>query len=51
MSASAHVQSIQALDDLKGALGRFSGEAQAVLGAADQEIRRTLDWLQERLNY
>jgi hypothetical protein len=51
MSASAHVQSIQALDDLKGALGRFRGEAQEALGAAEQEICRTLDWLQERLNH
>lgn len=51
MSASAHVQSIQALDDLKGALSRFRGEAQEILGAAAQEIRRTLDWLQERLNH
>jgi len=51
MSASAHVQSIQALDDLKGALGCFRGEAQEALGAAEQEIRRTQDWLQERLNY
>jgi hypothetical protein len=51
MSTSAHVQSIQALDELKGALGRFRGEAQEVLNAAEQEIRRTLDWLQERLNH
>jgi hypothetical protein len=51
MSISAHVQSIQALDELKGALGRFRGEAQEVLNAAEQEIRRTLDWLQERLNH
>ena len=51
MSSSAHVQSIQALEDLKGALGRFSGEAQEALGAAEQEIRRTLDWLHERLNH
>jgi len=51
MSSSANVQSIQALEDLKGALGRFSGEAQEALGAAEQEIRRTLDWLHERLNH
>jgi hypothetical protein len=41
MNASAHVQSIQALSDLKGALGRFSGEAQEVLRATEQEIWRT----------
>jgi hypothetical protein len=51
MSLSAQVRSIQALEDLKGALGRFGGEAQMALQAAEQEIRRTLDWLQERLNY
>jgi len=51
MSPSAQVQSIQALDDLKGALGRFAGESQEALQAAEQEIRRTLDWLQERLNH
>jgi DNA repair exonuclease SbcCD ATPase subunit len=51
MSLSAQVQSIQALDDLKGALGRFAGEGQEALQAAEQEIRRTLDWLQERLNH
>ena len=51
MSLSAHVRSIQALEDLKGALGRFDGEAQMALQAAEQEVRRTLDWLQERLNY
>ena len=51
MSLSAQVRSIQALGDLKGALGRFGGEAQMALQAAEQEIRCTLDWLQERLNY
>jgi len=51
MTPSAQVQSIQALDDLKGALGRFAGESQEALQAAEQEIRRTLDWLQERLNH
>ncbi len=45
MSPSAHVQSIQALSDLKDALGRFSGEAQEALNAAEMEIRRTFDWL------
>jgi DNA repair exonuclease SbcCD ATPase subunit len=51
MRLSAQVRSIQALEDLKGALGRFGCEAQMALQAAEQEIRRTLDWLQERLNY
>jgi len=51
VSLSVHVRSIQALEDLKSALGRFGGEAQMALQAAEQEIRRTLDWLQERLKY
>ncbi|MGB0383839.1 MAG: hypothetical protein ACPGWR_03365 [Ardenticatenaceae bacterium] len=48
MSQSANVRSIQALSDLRGALGRFSGEAQTSLNAAQLEIRRTLEWLAER---
>ena len=51
MSASANVRSIQSIDDLKASLTRFGGEAQEALSAADQEIRRTMDWLQERLNH
>jgi predicted nucleic acid-binding Zn-ribbon protein len=51
MSPSANVQSVQALADLKAALARFSGEAREVLLAVEQEIRRTFDWLQERLNH
>ena len=51
MSPSALVRSIQALDDLKGGLRRFTGEAQETLQAAEQEIRRTEEWLQERFNH
>jgi len=51
MSQSANVRSVQALGELKGALSCFQGEAQDALQAAEQEIRRTLDWLQERLNH
>ncbi|MBC7264333.1 MAG: hypothetical protein H5T64_08225 [Chloroflexi bacterium] len=51
MSSGANVRAIQALDDLKGALNRFAGEAQEVLQAAEQDIRRTEEWLQERLNH
>ncbi len=49
MATSANVLSIQALQDLKAALARFGGEAQEALDAARPEIRRTLDWLSERL--
>ncbi|MFQ5342053.1 MAG: hypothetical protein ACE5F6_10960 [Anaerolineae bacterium] len=48
MSPSANVLAIHALEELKVALGRFGGEAQAALRTAEQEIRRTLEWLQER---
>ncbi len=48
---SAHVRSIQALDDLKAAFSRFGYEAQEALNATEIELRRTLDWLQERFNY
>jgi len=51
MSSGANVQAIQALDDLKGGLNRFAGEAQEVLQAAEQALRQTEEWLQERLNH
>lgn len=51
MSQSANLRSLQTLEDLKSALGRFRGEAQEALLAIEQEIRRTLDWLQERQNH
>ena len=51
MGMAANVLSIQALDDLKTALARFGGEAQAALAAAEIEIQRTLRWLAERLRY
>lgn len=49
--SSAHVLSIQALADLKAAFSRFGHEAQEAINATEIELRRTLDWLQERLNY
>jgi len=49
MSESANVRAIHTIRDLQTALGRFSGEANESLMAADQEIRRTMEWLQERL--
>ena len=48
---SAHVLSIQVLEEFKGQLTRFNAQAQEILNATEIEIRRTLDWLQERLNY
>ncbi len=51
MAASANVFAIHVLEELRGALNRFGGEAQGSLSAAELEIRRTFDWLQERLNH
>ncbi len=48
---SAYVLSIQALEEFKGHLTRFNAQAQEILNATEIEIRRTRDWLQERLNY
>lgn len=48
MSAQANVLAIHALDELRGALNRFGGEAQQTLAAASQETRRVLEWLVER---
>jgi len=51
MGQAVHVESIEALKDLDASLGRFVSEAHEALSAADLEIRRTLDWLQERLRH
>jgi hypothetical protein len=48
MSSSANVLAINALEELKGALNRFGSEAREALNAAELELQRTLDWLQER---
>jgi hypothetical protein len=51
MSPSANVLSIQKLEDLRSALGRFGGEAQEALNATAQELQRTFEWLRERQTY
>ncbi|MEW6403836.1 MAG: hypothetical protein AB1649_18730 [Chloroflexota bacterium] len=51
MGEQANVLAINALAELKGVLSHFSGDAQETLQAVEHEIRRILDWLQERLNY
>jgi DNA repair exonuclease SbcCD ATPase subunit len=51
MSQSARVSSIEAVKAFREALCTFSEDAQRALCAADQEIRRTLDGLQARLQY
>ncbi len=49
--SSAHVLSIQALAEFKSTLNRFNAETLEAFNATEIEIRRTADWLQERLNY
>lgn len=51
MSASANVRSIQALSDFRGAWARFGSEAYESLKATEMQIRRTQEWLAERLRH
>lgn len=51
MSASANVKAIEALESLRQSLMRFQHEAASAMNAAALEIKRTLDWLQERLRF
>jgi hypothetical protein len=51
MSAPAHVTSIEALGELRAALCTFTAAAVDALYAADAEILRTVDWLDEQVAY
>jgi hypothetical protein len=51
MSGPAHVTSIEALGELRAALCTFTAAGVDALGAADAEIRRTVDWLDQQLVY
>jgi len=51
MSPSANVLAIHAIEELKGALGVFTDQAQDALRAVEGGIRRTMEYLQERLAY
>jgi hypothetical protein len=51
MSLSAQVTSIDALKELRVRLCEFGVDAQQALDANRMEIRRTFDWLEERLRY
>ena len=51
MTQSARVSSIDALKALHATLARFGPEAREALGAAEIEIRRVFDYLEERLKY
>src|SRR4051794_21683772 len=46
MSNQADVRSIEALEDLRVALGLFADDALAALGGVEMEVRRTIQWLQ-----
>ncbi|WP_165245904.1 hypothetical protein [Paludisphaera soli] len=47
MSSQAEVHSIDALREFRVALSLYGDDVQAALGAADAEIRRTVQWLQQ----
>src|SRR3989442_38120 len=51
MSSTVNVHSVEVVDNLRGSYSRFQTEAQEILQAAEQEIRRTEEWLQARLAY
>jgi chromosome segregation ATPase len=51
MSQSARVNSLDALKALHAALARYVPEAQEALGAAEIEIRRTFEFLEDQLKH
>lgn len=51
MSPTAKVKSIDAIQEWKSSLKRFVDETWQLLRSAEQKIRRTEEWLQERSNY
>ena len=51
MAEKAHVQAIQALDDLRAALVQFRGETEAALREMEAAIHRVIHYLGERETY
>ena len=51
MSGSANVTSIESLGQLRAALCTFGEKAADALLAADAEIHRTVDWLDDQIGY
>lgn len=49
--STVEVRSIDALEDLQTSLIRYADQAQATLEAAQRELQRTLDWLDERVRH
>jgi hypothetical protein len=51
MGLSARVTSIETVEKFRNALCEFAKEAKDSLGAAEMQIRRTFDWIAERLKH
>jgi hypothetical protein len=51
MSTSANVTSVESLSELRAALCGFGAKASEALLAADAELHRTADWLEEQLKF
>jgi hypothetical protein len=51
MGRSARVTSIETVERFRNALCEFAKDAKDSLGAVDMQIRRTFDWLTERLKH
>jgi hypothetical protein len=51
MSGSANVSSIESLGQLRAALCTFGEKAAEAVLAADAEIQRTVDWLDDQVGY
>lgn len=51
MSEAAKVHSVEVLQDLKDALTRLGVDALGALGGAENEIRRTVEYIQGQLKY
>jgi len=49
--SSVNIRSVSVLQDLKSVLARFGADTQTALQSAEQEVRLTETWLQERLTY
>jgi hypothetical protein len=49
MDSGAHVRSVQAIEQWRGSLKQFAGETLDSLRAAERELQRTEEWLQQDL--
>lgn len=49
--STVNVRSIDALEELQAGLIRYADQAQTTLDAAQREVQRTLDWLDERVRH